>query len=51
MENNYRRTMAIIMVIILILVVLTGVSYYKEVELAENICLSFLIACTNRSSY
>ena len=46
MENNYRRTMAIIMVIILILVVLTGVSYYKEVELAENICLSFLIACT-----
>ena len=49
MENyktNYRRTVAIVMVIILLLVVLTGVSYYMDVEVATNICLSFLIACT-----
>ena len=49
MENykrNYTKTVAIVMVIILLLVVLTGVSYYRDVEIATNICLSFLIACT-----
>lgn len=49
MENykrNYRTTVAIVMVIILLLVVLTGISYYMDVEIATNICLSFLIACT-----
>ena len=49
MENyktNYKRTVAIIMVIILLLVVLTGISYYRDVEIVTNICLSFLIACT-----
>lgn len=49
MENyktNYRRTIAIVMVIILLLVVLTGISYYRDVEIVTNICLSFLIACT-----
>lgn len=49
MENykrNYKTTVAIVMVIILLLVVLTGISYYMDVEIATNICLSFLIACT-----
>lgn len=49
MENyktNYRRTVAIVMVIILLLVILTGISYYRDVEIVTNICLSFLIACT-----
>ena len=49
MENyktNYKRTVAIIMVIILLLVVLTGISYYRDVEIVTNIWLSFLIACT-----
>ena len=49
MENykkNYNRTVAIVMVIILLLVVLTGISYYRDVEIVTNICLSFLIACT-----
>ena len=49
MENykrNYTKTVAIVMVIILLLVVLTGISYYRDVEIVTNICLSFLIACT-----
>ena len=49
MENyktNYRRTVAIVMVIILLLVILTGIAYYKEVEIVTNISLCFLIACT-----
>ena len=45
-KTNYRKTVAIVMVIILLLVVLTGISYYKDVEIVTNICLSFLIACT-----
>lgn len=49
MENyrtNYRRTISIIMIIILLLVTFIGISYYKNVEIVTNICLSFLIACT-----
>ena len=49
MENykrNYTKTVAIVMVIILLLVILTGISYYMDVEIATSICLSFLIACT-----
>ena len=49
MENyktNYRRTVAIVMVIILLLVILTGIAYYKDVEIVTNISLCFLIACT-----
>ena len=49
MENykrNYTRSVAIVMVIILLLVVLTGISYYRDVEIVTNISLSFLIACT-----
>lgn len=49
MENyrtNYRRTISIIMIIILLLVIFIGISYYKNVEIVTNICLSFLIACT-----
>ncbi len=49
MENynkNYSRAVIIIMFIILLLVILTGLSYYRDVEIVTNICLSFLIACT-----
>ena len=49
MENykgNYRRTIAIVMVIILLLVALTILSYYRDVEIVTNISLAFLIACT-----
>ena len=45
-KTNYRKTVASVMVIILLLVVLTGISYYRDVEIVTNICLSFLIACT-----
>ena len=45
-KTNYRRTVAIVMVIILLLVILTGIAYYKEVEIVTNISLCFLIACT-----
>ena len=45
-KTNYRRTVAIVMVIILLLVILTGIAYYKDVEIVTNISLCFLIACT-----
>lgn len=45
-KTNYKRTIITIMFIILILVIFIAISYYRDVEIVTNICLSFLIACT-----
>ena len=45
-KGNYIRTIAIVMLIILLLVALTILSYFRDVEIVTNISLAFLIACT-----
>ena len=45
-KTNYKRTIITIMFIILILVIFIAISYYRDVTIVTNICLSFLIACT-----
>lgn len=45
-KTNYKRTIITIMFIILILVIFIAISYYRDVAIVTNICLSFLIACT-----
>lgn len=44
--GNYKKVVLVMMFIILLLVALTIVAYYRDVEIVTNISLSFIIACT-----
>ena len=44
--RNYKKVVLVMMFIILLLVALTIVAYYRDVEIVTNISLSFIIACT-----
>ena len=44
--ENYKKVVLVMMFIILLLVALTIVAYYRDVEIVTNISLSFIIACT-----